>query len=65
MVSPSDGLHGQLLEGFTTSHWSVHDQLLGGSWSTAQGGSLAATGGFMDSTSDRAHGWLLGGVHSQ
>lgn len=29
MVSPSDGLHGQLLEGFTTSHWGVHDQLLG------------------------------------
>lgn len=29
MVSPSERDHDQLLEGFTTRHWGVHDQLLG------------------------------------
>lgn len=59
MVSPSDRDQDQLLEGFTTRHWGVHDQMLrGGSWPTTQGGSLAATK--VGGSCHRVHGWLLG-----
>lgn len=62
MVSPSEGVHGQLLEGFTTSHWGVHGQLLGwGFMANCSRGFIGSYyGGFMDSPSHRVHGWLLG-----
>lgn len=61
MVSPSEGVQVQLLEGFTTSHWGVHEQLLGwGFMANCSRGFVGSYyGRFMDSPSHRVHGWLL------